>query len=83
MLSLPQYENILIQDMPVWLRSLECEDGIVKSKPIQHLLQDYQFIIQSKYIYSDKSTDRPLEKFLEESIHLSSLTKTEKVTMDA
>ena len=40
MLSLPQNEQILIQDMPLGLIFWAWEDWIVKSKPIKNLLQE-------------------------------------------
>ena len=78
MLSLPQNEQSLIQDMPLWGICWAGEDWIVKSKPIHHLLQAYQFIIQSKYNYPPRTTYVPLAKYLAESTHEANLTETDK-----
>uniref|UniRef100_A0AAU7SSX9 Capsid protein n=1 Tax=Betatorquevirus homini1 TaxID=3048395 RepID=A0AAU7SSX9_9VIRU len=78
MLTLPQNEQILIQDMPLWLIFWAWEDWILKSKPIQHLLQDYQIIIQSKYIYPPRTAYVPLDKYFAETTHETNLTETDK-----
>lgn len=78
MLTLPQNEQVIIQDMPLWLIFWAWEDWIVKSKPVQHLLQDYQIIIQSKYIYPPRSAYVVLDKYFTEPSHDTSLTETDK-----
>ena len=76
MLSLPQNEQIEIKDMQLWLIFCTWENWIVKSKPIQHLRQDYQGIIQMKYIYPPRTADVPLDKYFAESTHEKTISAT-------
>ena len=73
MLELPQNEQMLIKDMPLWLRLGAGEDWIVKSKPKQILRQDYQGIIQSKNIYPPRTADVPIDKSFGERTHETNL----------
>nr|QJQ71590.1 hypothetical protein [TTV-like mini virus] len=78
MLTLPQNEQTIIQDMPLWLIFWGWEDWILKSKPVQHLLQDYQIIIQSKYIHPQRSAYLILDKYFWDANADSPLTETDK-----
>nr|UGV35404.1 MAG: ORF1 [TTV-like mini virus] len=48
--TLPDKEDITIQNYPLWLIFYSWLDWLEKLKPIQHILQDYYFVIISKYI---------------------------------
>lgn len=50
-LSLPQNSKIYIENLPLWLILWGWGDWILKSKPITHLQEEWQLIIQSPYIY--------------------------------
>nr|UGV35517.1 MAG: ORF1 [TTV-like mini virus] len=46
----PTKEDIVITDFPLWLIFYSWLDWLEKLKPIQHILQDYYFIVKSPFI---------------------------------
>lgn len=52
----PTIEQIVVKDYPMWLIWWSFSDWIKKSKPIQHIEQDYQIIAKSKYFYPQRKT---------------------------
>lgn len=48
--TVPQKNDIVIENYPLWLIFYSWLDWLEKLKPIQHILQDYMFIVISKYI---------------------------------
>lgn len=76
-MTLPQDTRLLIQDMPLWLIFWGFEDWLLKSKPIQHLQEDYQVVIQSDYIYPKRLNYVVLDAYFH-SPHEAPLTETDK-----
>lgn len=50
-LTLPTKNELLIENLPLWLIFWGWADWIKKSKPIAHLEEEYQIIIQTPYIF--------------------------------
>nr|UGV37734.1 MAG: ORF1 [TTV-like mini virus] len=50
LLSLPTDTRLITEDLPLWLILWGIEDWTLKSKPITHLYEEYQLVIQSPYI---------------------------------
>nr|UGV42648.1 MAG: ORF1 [TTV-like mini virus] len=80
-LSLPTNSKLLITDLPLWIIFWGWTDWLLKSRPIGHLSEEWQIVIQSKYIYPtlpcyvfiDKYFRNPPEHYQTE------LTETDKV----
>lgn len=50
-LTLPTNENLIVEDLPLWLVLWSWGDWILKSRPIAHLHEEYQVVIVSNYIH--------------------------------
>nr|UGV36730.1 MAG: ORF1 [TTV-like mini virus]UGV37301.1 MAG: ORF1 [TTV-like mini virus] len=50
-MTLPTDTRLIAQDLPLWLIFWGYEDWLLKSKPIQHIQEDYQVVIQTDYLY--------------------------------
>nr|UGV38647.1 MAG: ORF1 [TTV-like mini virus] len=50
-LTLPTNPKLIISDLPLWLILWGWGDWTLKSKPISHLQEEWQLVIQSPYIY--------------------------------
>lgn len=50
-LSIPNNPKIVIQDLPLWLILWGWLSWLEKSRPIAHLKEEWQVVIQSPYIY--------------------------------
>nr|UGV39381.1 MAG: ORF1 [TTV-like mini virus] len=61
--SLPTDERLLVKDMPLWLIFWGWQSWLQKSTPVHHLLEDYQFVIQSDYIYPPMKSYVPLDAY--------------------
>lgn len=77
---LPTNENLLVEHLPIWLVLYAWEDWLLKSKPVQHLYQDYQLLIRTDYFYPKRQCYLILDKYFwdatNNSIH--PLTETDK-----
>ena len=62
MLSLTQNEQILKQDIPLWIIFWAWEDRMVTSKNKKHLLHNNKLIIPSKNIYPPKTQNNRQNK---------------------
>ena len=76
-LSLPTDPKLLITDFPLWLVFWGWPSWLEKSKPIHHLWEDYQFVIQSPYIYPPMPCYVPLDNYFTHPKH-TILTETDK-----
>nr|UGV38157.1 MAG: ORF1 [TTV-like mini virus] len=77
MLTLPTDPKRIITDLPLWLIFWGWIDWIVKSKPVFHLNDDYQIIIQSPYIEPQLPCYVPLDKYFTHK-QKEDLTETDK-----
>uniref|UniRef100_A0AAU8H488 Capsid protein n=1 Tax=Betatorquevirus homini1 TaxID=3048395 RepID=A0AAU8H488_9VIRU len=75
--SLPTDERLLVRDMPLWLIFWGWQSWLQKSTPVQHLLEDYQFVIQSNYIYPPMKSYVPLDQYFT-TPQKTPLTETDK-----
>nr|UGV34993.1 MAG: ORF1 [TTV-like mini virus] len=79
LLSLPQDKRLLTEDVPLWLGLWGIEDWTLKSKPITHLHEEYQLVIQSPYIEPKQPCYIFLDYyFTHPKQHLSDYTETDK-----
>nr|UGV35515.1 MAG: ORF1 [TTV-like mini virus] len=77
---LPTNENLLVENLPIWLVLYAWEDWLLKSKPVQHLYQDYQLVIQTDYFYPKRQCYVILDKYFWDAQNDSQhpLTETDK-----
>lgn len=50
-LTLPTDPKLLVENLPLWLIFWGWGDWILKSRPVAHLHEEYQIVVQSNYIY--------------------------------
>nr|UGV34398.1 MAG: ORF1 [TTV-like mini virus] len=62
-LTLPK-EDIIITEYPLWLVFWAWTDWIEKSKPIQHIKEDYQIVVQSNFIQPKRNSYVFVDKYL-------------------
>lgn len=78
-LSLPTNENLIVQDLPLWLVLWSWGDWILKSRPIAHLNEEYQLLIISKYIHPTLPCYLFIDKFFRNPEgYTAYLTETDK-----
>ena len=75
--SLPTDNRLIITDMPLWLIFWGWQSWLQKSTPVHHLLEDYQFVIQSDYIYPPMKSYVPLDAYFT-TPQKTPLTETDK-----
>lgn len=75
--SLPTDQRLIITDMPLWLILWGWQSWLQKSKPVYHLLEDYQLVIQSDYIYPPLRAYVPLDNYFTTE-QKTELTETDK-----
>lgn len=63
--------------MPLWLIFWGWQSWLQKSTPVHHLLEDYQFVIQSDYIYPPMKSYVPLDAYFT-TAQKTPLTETDK-----
>lgn len=51
LLSLPTNPKLLIEDLPLWIILWGWGSWLLKSRPVGHLSEEYQLLIQSPYIH--------------------------------
>nr|UGV38432.1 MAG: ORF1 [TTV-like mini virus] len=81
LLTLPTDSRLIITDFPLWLIFWGWEDWILKSKPITHLHEEYQLVIQSDYIYPKMPCYVILDPYFylhKSQDHMEDLTETDK-----
>nr|UGV42535.1 MAG: ORF1 [TTV-like mini virus] len=54
--TIPDKDDIIIENYPLWLIFWSWIDWLEKLKPIQHIYQDYYFVVQTPYIYPKRSS---------------------------
>lgn len=76
----PTNENLIVENFPIWLVLWAWEDWLLKSKPVQHLYQDYQLVIITKYFYPQRQAYLILDKYFTDDTHDTDhpLTETDK-----
>nr|UPW35044.1 ORF1 [Torque teno mini virus 18] len=57
-------DNILITEFPLWLIFWAYTDWIQKAKPIQHISEDYQIVVQSKFINPKRNCYVFVDKYM-------------------
>uniref|UniRef100_A0AAU7STC4 Capsid protein n=1 Tax=Betatorquevirus homini1 TaxID=3048395 RepID=A0AAU7STC4_9VIRU len=75
--SLPTDERLIVRDMPLWLILWGWQSWLQKSTPVHHLLEDYQYVIQSDYIYPPLKAYVPLDPYFT-TPQKTPLTETDK-----
>lgn len=75
--SLPTDNRLIVTDMPLWLIFWGWQSWLQKSTPVHHLLEDYQFVIQSDYIYPPMKSYVPLDSYFT-TPQKTPLTETDK-----
>lgn len=50
-LTLPTKQDLIVEDLPLWLIFWAWGDWLLKSKPITHLQEEYQIVVQSPYVF--------------------------------
>nr|UGV34272.1 MAG: ORF1 [TTV-like mini virus] len=76
---LPENNKIILEGYPLWLMAWAFTSWIKKSKPIQHLDDDYQIVIQSDFITPKRSAYLFLDNYFRHPPStLASLTETER-----
>lgn len=75
--DIPDDPKILIEEYPLWLMFWAFTDWIEKSKPIQHIKQDYQLVLQSKFLNPQRKSYVLLDKYFREHDILDT-TETDK-----
>lgn len=77
--QLPDNPKIILQDMPLWLMAWGFTNWIKKSKPIQHLDDDYQIVFQSDFITPKRSCYLFIDQYFRQPPGTpASLTETER-----
>nr|UGV34119.1 MAG: ORF1 [TTV-like mini virus] len=77
--TLPTNQNLIIENLPLWLIFWAWPEWILKSRPIANLNEDYQILVQSKYIYPQLPVYLFLDKyFMEPTQFTEELTETDK-----
>nr|UGV35501.1 MAG: ORF1 [TTV-like mini virus] len=76
-LTLPQNENLIIRDFPLWLIFWGWEDWQRKLKDIHHIEHDYQIVIQTKFFEPKRSAYLLLDKYFTQPKKID-LTETDK-----
>lgn len=51
LLSLPQDLRLIITDLPLWIIFWGWGDWLLKSRPVAHIQEEYQIVVQSPYIF--------------------------------
>lgn len=78
-LTLPTNENLIVENLPLWLILWSWADWILKSRPIAHLHEEYQLVIQSNYIHPKQPSYLFIDKYFREpSTFISEFTETDK-----
>nr|UGV38042.1 MAG: ORF1 [TTV-like mini virus] len=75
--TLPQNNQLILRDYPIWLAMWAWVEWIKKSKPIQHIEEDYQLVIQSPYIEPKRRAYLFLDKYFTNS-DTTKLTESDK-----
>lgn len=76
---LPENDKIILKGYPLWLMAWALTSWIQKSKPIQHIHDDYQIVIQSDFITPKRSAYLFLDNYFRlPPEHPESLTETER-----
>ena len=80
-LTLPTKEDLIVTDLPLWLVLWAWGDWLLKSRPVAHLQEEYQVIIQSPYIYPKLPcyifTDKYFIHPPDDGTHETTLTQTD------
>nr|UGV34376.1 MAG: ORF1 [TTV-like mini virus] len=76
-LSIPTDPRLTITDFPLWLVFWGWPSWLEKSKPVHHIPEDYQFVIQSPYIYPPMPCYVPLDNYFTHPKY-TILTETDK-----
>lgn len=81
-LTLPTKEDLIVQDLPLWLVLWAWGDWLLKSRPVAHLQEEYQVIIQSPYVYPKLPcyifTDKYFINPPTDGTHTTTLTQTDQ-----
>ena len=75
--SLPTDPRLLITDFPLWLVFWGWISWLEKSKPVHHILEDYQLVFQTPYVYPPMKSYVPLDMYFTHTDG-KNLTETDK-----
>ncbi|AXQ66187.1 MAG: hypothetical protein [Anelloviridae sp.] len=76
----PTIDQIIVKELPLWIIFWGFSDWIKKSKPIQHIDQDYQIVVKSKHLYPQRKTYLFTDKFFTHPPEfITELNETDKV----
>jgi len=75
-LTLPK-DDIVASDLPLWIILWAWESWLNKAKPIQHIQDDYQLVIQTNFLYPKRQSYLILDKYFTDT-NGENLTETDK-----
>uniref|UniRef100_A0AAU8H4R8 Capsid protein n=1 Tax=Betatorquevirus homini1 TaxID=3048395 RepID=A0AAU8H4R8_9VIRU len=75
--TLPTDNRLILRDFPIWLATWGWTSWLEKSKPVYHLHEDYQIVIQSDYIQPKLRCYVPLDMYFTHNDG-KNLTQTDK-----
>nr|UJI58648.1 ORF1 [Anelloviridae sp.] len=82
LLSLPQDLRLIIENLPLWIIFWGWGDWLLKSRPVAHIQEEYQIVVQSPYIFPKLPcyvfTDKYFTNPPTEEYYLTELTETDK-----
>lgn len=75
--TLPTDNRLVLRDFPIWLALWGWISWLQKSKPVYHLLEDYQLVFQSPYVEPKLKCYVPLDQYFTHNDG-KNLTETDK-----
>lgn len=82
-LTLPTKPELIIQDLPLWLITWGWIEWLKKSRPVAHIQEEYQVVIQSKYIHPPLPCYVFIDKYFrnppQAQLYITELSETDKL----
>ncbi|BAA86951.1 hypothetical protein TTMV1_gp2 [Torque teno mini virus 1] len=82
-LTLPTKSELIITDLPLWLITWGWIEWLKKSRPVAHIEEEYQVVIQSKYIHPQLPCYVLIDKYFrhppEGQHYITELSETDKL----
>ena len=82
-LTLPTKAELIITDLPLWLITWGWIEWLKKSRPVAHIQEEYQVVIQSKYIHPQLPCYVFIDKYFrqppEGQHYITELSETDKL----
>ncbi len=81
-LTLPKDLRLIIENLPLWIIFWGWGDWLLKSRPVAHIQEEYQIVVQSPYIYPKLPcyifTDKYFTNPPEGDLYKTELTETDR-----